>query len=133
MIKSRCGLASGHPLPSLIPLLDTYPSPSIVPSPLLGVAAVLDPLGETWLVAITSRGDCVVVEVKPHRLQASPLHLEGPKQSDDEAVDAGVFQTMSRELLVGPKDIPIPQVCTLVVSLCHLELSFLFSLSEPNV
>lgn len=115
MIKSRCCLVAGDPLPSLVPLLDTCPSPSVVPSALLGVAAILDPLGETWLVAITSRGDCVVVEVKPQRLQASPLYLEGAKQSDDEAAEAGVFQTMSRELLVGPKDIPIPQVSTLVI------------------
>lgn len=100
---------TGHPLPSLVPLLDTCPSPSVVPSPLLGMAAILDPLGETWLVAITSRGDCVLVEVKPQRLQASPLSLEGAKKSD-EAPEAGVFQTMSRELLAGPKDIPIPQI-----------------------
>ena len=69
----------------------------------------MDPLGETWLVAITSHGDCVLVEVKPQRLQASPLSLEGAKKSDDEAPEAGVFQTMSRELLAGSKDIPIPQ------------------------
>lgn len=112
MIKPHYCLVAGDPLPSLVPLLDTCPSNSVAPSPLLGVTAILDPLGETWLVAITSRGDCAVVEVKPQRLQASPLYLEGAKQSDDEGTDAGVFQTMSRELLLGPKDIPIPQVIT---------------------
>ncbi|KAG0574793.1 hypothetical protein KC19_VG291700 [Ceratodon purpureus] len=103
---------TGDPLPSLVPLLDTCPSTCVAPSPLLGVTAMLDPLGETWLVAITSRGDCAVVEVKPQRLQASPLYLEGAKPNDDEGADAGVFQTMSRELLLGPKDIPIPQIAS---------------------
>lgn len=28
-------------------------------------------------------GDCAVVEVRPQRLQASPLYLERAKQSDD--------------------------------------------------
>uniref|UniRef100_A0A7I4E0B5 Nucleoporin Nup88 n=1 Tax=Physcomitrium patens TaxID=3218 RepID=A0A7I4E0B5_PHYPA len=103
---------TGDPRPSLVPLLDTCPSSSVVPSPLLGAAAILDPLGETWLVAITSRGDCAVVDVKPQRLQATPLYLEGTKQSDDEAPEVGVFQTMSRDLLLGPKDIPIPQIAS---------------------
>lgn len=76
------------------------------------MAPIRDCLGETWLVAITSRGDCAVVEVKPQRVQSSPLYLEGNKQTigDDESLNPGVFQTMSRELLLGPKDIPIPQV-----------------------
>ena len=93
----------------MVPLLDTCPSDSVAPSPLLGVTAILDPLGETWLVAITSRGDCAVVEVKPQRLQASPLYLEGAKQSDDGA-DPDVLGSLGRELLLGPKDIAIPQV-----------------------
>lgn len=96
----------------MVPLLDTCPGGNVVPLPLLGVAPIQDCLGETWLVAITSRGDCAVVEVKPQRVQSSPLYLEGNKQTkgDNESLDAGVFQTMSRELLLGPKDIPIPQV-----------------------
>lgn len=117
MIQLHCFLAAGDPRPSLVPLLDTCPSSSVVPSPLLGAAAILDPLGETWLVAITSRGDCAVVDVKPQRLQATPLYLEGTKQSDDEAPEVGVFQTMSRDLLLGPKDIPIPQV--ILQSCCY--------------
>lgn len=103
---------AGDPLPSLVPLLDTCPGGDVVPLPLLGVAAFLDPLGETWLVAVTSLGGCAVVEVKRQRMPSSPIHLAGTKvtESIEEAREAGVFRTMSRELLLGPKNIPIPQV-----------------------
>lgn len=110
---SSSRIFTGDPHPLVVPLLDTCPGGGIVPQPLLGVVPILDPFGETWLVAVTVQGECAVVEVKPQPTLANPLYIEGVKQnhsSDLEALEAGVFQMMSRELLLGPKDIPISQV-----------------------
>ncbi len=98
-----------------------------MPQPLLGVVPILDPFGETWLVAVTVQGECAVVEVKPQPTLANPLYIEGAKQnhsSDFEALEAGVFQMMSRELLLGPKDIPISQVLRVVST--HTSWHFLW-------
>jgi hypothetical protein len=114
---AACWHDAGNPHPLAVPLLDTCPTCVIwCPYPLLGVVPILDPFGETLLVAVTVQGECAVVEVKLQPAIANPLYIEGAKQNhcDHWTLEAIVFQMMSKELLRGPVDIPISQVLRLV-------------------
>eukprot|EP01018_Ginkgo_biloba_P033887 Gb_36996 [translate_table: standard] len=97
--------------PSVFPVLDTCPTEDSVPAPLLGVATILDSFGKAWLVAFTSSCECAVIEMKAQR-SSHPLQIGGSKDIDQgvEGSETGSTEIMSRELLLGPKDIPIPQV-----------------------
>ncbi|KAH9325451.1 hypothetical protein KI387_005629, partial [Taxus chinensis] len=97
--------------PSVFPVLETCPTEDSVPMPLLGVTALLDSFGKAWLIVLTSVYECAVIEMKVKR-ESFPLQIEGCKETDQslEASETGNTEIMSRELLLGPKEIPIPQV-----------------------
>lgn len=99
--------SSGKP-PTVYPILDTG---KLANSPLLGITQVLNCYGEVWLVAVTASCECAVIGVKPF-LALDPLLIDGKKGADEEAefFEGGVTQVISKELLQGPKDIPIPHV-----------------------
>lgn len=102
--------STGKP-PIVYPILDTYLGGKSVHVPLLGVADILDSFGEMWLVAVTASCECAVIEMKSCKA-LDPLLLTGGKHTDHETenVEAGVLQVISNDLLLGPKDIPIPHV-----------------------
>ncbi|GLJ40760.1 hypothetical protein SUGI_0842760 [Cryptomeria japonica] len=104
--------------PSVFPVLETCPTEDSVPMPLLGVTTLLDSFGKAWLIALTSACECAVIEMKVQR-ELFPLRIEGCKGTDQglEASETVNSENMSRELLLGPKEIPIPQV---PVSMRHL-------------
>ena len=102
--------SSGRP-PIVYPILDTCPGGRSVNLPLLGVTEVLDCYGDIWLVAVTSSCECVVIGIRS-RLALDPLQIDGNKNGADDVdnLEAAVPQVISKELLQGPKDIPIPNV-----------------------
>ncbi|KAH7307454.1 hypothetical protein KP509_22G059800 [Ceratopteris richardii] len=106
--------STGKP-PTVYPILDTCPVGKSVNSPLLGITQVLNGFGEVWLVAVTASCECAVIGVKSF-LALDPLSIDVTQDAEEEAkideggVSQGVLQVISKELLRGPKDIPIPQV-----------------------
>ncbi|KAI5056693.1 hypothetical protein GOP47_0028511 [Adiantum capillus-veneris] len=100
--------STGRP-PTVYPILDTCPGKT-VNFPLLGITQVLNCFGEVWLVAVTSSCECAVVGVKSF-LALDPMSLCVTESANEERRQFdGVSQVISKELLQGPKDIPIPQV-----------------------
>ncbi|MCO5546612.1 hypothetical protein L7F22_000042 [Adiantum nelumboides] len=101
--------STGKP-PTVYPILDTCPVGNSVNAPLLGITQVLNCFGEVWLVAVTSSCECAVVGVKSF-LALDSMSL-GETDIADEGIRhfEGVSQVISKELLQGPKDLPIPQV-----------------------
>eukprot|EP00249_Psilotum_nudum_P014627 c24924_g1_i1 orf=961-2778(+) len=98
--------SAGKP-PVVYPILDIYQGGNALPSPLLGVAEVLDSFGELWLVSVTASCECAVIEMKVHKALL-PLQLEGSEvQEDNQSPEGASFEVMSKELLLGPKDIPL--------------------------
>ncbi|KAL2614047.1 hypothetical protein R1flu_025739 [Riccia fluitans] len=106
--------SNGMPPPSVFPLIDICPTGFAVPRPLLGAVLILDSLGESWIVAVTPNCECAVVNLKPQRTLPEPLILEesASEEQDSGQLEMGVFQMMSKELLLGPKDIPLTQLTT---------------------
>lgn len=103
--------SSAGKAPSVFPVLDTCPTEDSIPTPLLGVTTVLDSFGKSWLLVLTSACECAVIEMKTQR-ELHPLQIDCSKENDQslEASEMGSMEIMSKELLLGPKDIPIPQV-----------------------
>lgn len=111
-IQSANKPCNGAPPPAVFPLLDICPTGFAVPRPLLGAVLILDSLGESWIIAVTSNCECAVVNMKPQTSLPEPLVLEESfsDEQDSGVLEMGVFQMMSKDLLLGPKDIPITQV-----------------------
>jgi hypothetical protein len=112
---SACWHDAGDPHPLAVPLLDTCLTCVIwCPYPCLGWSLFWTHLERHgWL---QSQYKVEVVEVKLQPKLANPLYIEGAKQNhcDYWTLEAIVFQMMSKELLLGPTDIPISQVLRLV-------------------
>lgn len=95
--------------PSVHPVLSTCQAESSSSSPICGFVALSDSFGYSWIVAVTSSQECIVLEMKSLNLLI-PVHvdiekdisLEEPKQIDTPNV-------ISKELLSGPKVVFIPQ------------------------
>lgn len=103
--------SSAGKAPSVFPVLDTCPTEDSIPTPLLGVTVLLDSFGKSWLIALTSACECAVIEMKTQR-ELQPLQIDCSKEIDQslEVSEMGNMEIMSKELVLGPKDIPIPQV-----------------------
>ncbi|BBM97550.1 nuclear pore complex protein Nup88 [Marchantia polymorpha subsp. ruderalis] len=114
-IQSANKPCNGAPPPAVFPLLDICPTGLTVPRPLLGAVLILDSLGESWIVAVTANCECAVVNMKPQITLPEPLVLGENllEEQDRGTVELGVFQMMSKELLLGPKDIPITQLTSM--------------------
>lgn len=93
--------------PAVFPVLDMYAA-NCDPSPLLGVAAYLDSLGDTWLISVALGGTCTVVQMKVNRVSA--VCVEYPSPDNAEFEEPSAISTLSKELSQGPKDIPIAKV-----------------------
>lgn len=95
--------------PSVHPVLSTGQAESSSLSPISGYVALSDSFGYSWIVAVTSSQECIVLEMKSLNLLI-PVHvdlekdisLEEPKQIDTPDI-------ISKELLSGPKVVFIPQ------------------------
>lgn len=104
------GRSSAGKAPSVFPVLDTCPTEDSIPTPLLGVTVLLDSFGKSWLVALTSACECAVIEMKTQR-ELHPLQIDCSKEDQSlEGSETGNMEVMSKELVLGPKDITIPQV-----------------------
>ncbi|XP_011623988.1 nuclear pore complex protein NUP88 isoform X1 [Amborella trichopoda] len=102
--KNRIGEA-----PSVHPVLTTYQSETLQPFPLSGFVAIADSFGNTWTVALTSSFECLVMEMTG---LSAYFQVEREKGSPNLTVenDEVLPELVSRELLMGPKDVPIPQL-----------------------
>jgi nuclear pore complex protein Nup88 len=104
--------SSERPTPAVFSVLEIQPVGNTIVQPPLGVTLVLDSLGESWVVAVTANCECAVINMKPHRTLPEPIRLGVDIDAEEETgyLEVGVLQMMSKELLSGPKDIPLTQV-----------------------
>ncbi|KAK6933019.1 Nucleoporin Nup88 [Dillenia turbinata] len=96
-------------VPSVHPVLNTCQSQT-ASSPLCGFVALADSFGYSWVLGITSSQECIVLEMKTWNLllpinvdvEKKPTGVEGQKETDTPDI-------ISKELLVGPNPVLIPQ------------------------
>ncbi|OWM87430.1 nuclear pore complex protein NUP88 [Punica granatum] len=97
--------------PSVIPVLSTccLGEESSLPSPLCGSLALSDSFGYSWIVAVTSDKECIVVEMKTWELLLPVrVNLEKKDISLEDSKEVEVPNIISKELLSGPK-LVVPQ------------------------
>ncbi|XP_050115274.1 nuclear pore complex protein NUP88-like [Malus sylvestris] len=96
--------------PSVHPVLSTCQGEVPSQSPLSGFVSLSDSFGCSWIVGLTVSRECIVLEMKtwnlllPHQVDTEnkSLCLEEPKEKD-------MPDLISKELLVGPKVVLLPQ------------------------
>ncbi|KAK2981001.1 hypothetical protein RJ640_023327, partial [Escallonia rubra] len=95
--------------PSVYSVLSTCQGESSSPPPLCGFVPLADSFGWSWIVGLTSSGECIVLELETWN-SLLPIHvlkeknstsLEGPKA-------VGTPTIISKELLGGPKIVLVP-------------------------
>lgn len=95
--------------PSVYPVLSTCQTESSPSSPICGFVALSDSFGYSWIVAVTSNRECVVLEMKSLNL-SSPINIDTVKDiSLEEPKQIDTPDIISKELLSGPKVVFIPQ------------------------
>ncbi|XP_010558079.1 PREDICTED: nuclear pore complex protein NUP88 isoform X2 [Tarenaya hassleriana] len=97
--------------PSVHPVLSTCQEESYSSSPLLGCVPLSDSFGYSWIFAVLSTGECIVLEMKTWDLLL-PLHADGDKSlpsSEGQKEQPGIRCIISKELLAGPKMVLAPQ------------------------
>lgn len=94
--------------PSVHPILSTCQGEKVFSSsPLCGYAALSDSFGYSWIVGITSSGNCTVLEMKTWNLLLAPLHADTVIK--EEILERVMPDIISKELLCGPKVVLLPQ------------------------
>ncbi|XP_077238691.1 nuclear pore complex protein-like protein isoform X1 [Tasmannia lanceolata] len=103
--------------PSVYPILSTCYSDTCSPSPLQGFAMLADSFGNSWIVGINSSCECIVVEMKGW--DTIPLYVDEDKKpiSYTELSETVTPDIISKELLIGPKAVLIPQASSALRSL----------------
>lgn len=96
--------------PSVHPVLSTCQGEISSQAPLSGFVSLSDSFGCSWIVVVTGSRECIMLEMKTWNLllplqvdmEGKSLHLEEPKEKD-------MPDMISKELLVGPKVVLVPQ------------------------
>ncbi|XP_008233748.1 PREDICTED: nuclear pore complex protein NUP88 [Prunus mume] len=96
--------------PSVHPVLSTCQGEISSQAPLSGFVSLSDSFGCSWIVGVTGSRECIMLEMKTWNLllplqvdmEGKSLHLEEPKEKD-------MPDMISKELLVGPKVVLVPQ------------------------
>ncbi|XP_061985964.1 nuclear pore complex protein NUP88-like isoform X1 [Populus nigra] len=96
--------------PSVHPVLSTCQVENSTPSPLCGFIALSDSFGYSWIAVITSNQECVVLEMRTLNLLL-PVHVDMEKKSEtaEEWTNRNPPDIISKELLIGPKVVLVPQ------------------------
>lgn len=96
--------------PSVHPVLSTCQGEISSQAPLSGFVSLSDSFGCSWIVGVTGSRECIMLEMKTWNLllplqvdmEGKSLGLEEPKEKD-------MPDMISKELLVGPKVVLVPQ------------------------
>ncbi|XP_068660113.1 nuclear pore complex protein NUP88 [Aristolochia californica] len=77
---------------------------------LCGFAALADSFGNSWVVGFTSSQDCIVIKMKSWDM-AFTFHADRDEKllDDKELSEIGSTDIISKELLLGPKTVLLPQ------------------------
>ncbi|KAG6735029.1 hypothetical protein I3842_01G299900 [Carya illinoinensis] len=96
--------------PSVHPVLSTCQGETSMQYPLCGFVSLSDSFGYSWIVGVTLSQECVVLEMKTWNLLL-PIHIDIEKKSisSDEQKERDIPDIISKELLIGPKAILLPQ------------------------
>ncbi|KAI3939077.1 hypothetical protein MKX01_001945 [Papaver californicum] len=95
--------------PSVYSILSTSLGEASSPSALSGFLALEDSFGYSWIVAVTSSQECIVLETKDWNILL-PIHVGREKiDSLDEFQEKDTPDVLSKELLDGPNVVLIPQ------------------------
>ncbi|GAV85598.1 Nup88 domain-containing protein [Cephalotus follicularis] len=96
--------------PSVHPVLNTCPGESFSPAPLVGFVSLADSFGYSWIVAVTSTQECIVLEMKTWSLLL-PIQVDAEKTPNilEERKETNTTYILSKELLSGPKVVLVPQ------------------------
>ncbi|KAG6763764.1 hypothetical protein POTOM_031203 [Populus tomentosa] len=96
--------------PSVHPVLSTCQVENSTPSPLCGFIALSDSFGYSWIAVITYNQECAVLEMRTLNLLL-PVHVDMEKKSEtaEEWTNRNPPDIISKELLIGPKVVLVPQ------------------------
>ncbi|XP_023920285.2 nuclear pore complex protein NUP88 isoform X3 [Quercus suber] len=95
--------------PSVHPILSTCQGENPVQSPLCGFVSLSDSFGYSWIVGVTVCQECVVLEMKTWN-PLLPMRVDMDKSiSLHEQKERDIPDIISKELLLGPKAILLPQ------------------------
>jgi nuclear pore complex protein Nup88 len=99
--------------PSVHPVLSTCQGESSMQSPLCGFVSLSDSFGYSWTVGVTDSRECIVLEMKTWNLLL-PIHVDMEKKSisSGEQKERDTPEIISKELLIGPKAVLLPQAST---------------------
>lgn len=96
--------------PSVHPVLCTCHGSNASSSPLCGFVVLFDSFGYSWIAAVTSTRECLVLEMKTWNILL-PRTLDREKMPDEseEATERITPDIISRDILAGPKPVLVPQ------------------------
>ncbi|XP_031486391.1 nuclear pore complex protein NUP88 isoform X1 [Nymphaea colorata] len=106
--------------PTVTPIISTFSSETYTSSGFLGFVTLADAFGNSWILSCTYSFECFVIKVSGMDL-VEPFLIEGERDLEftdhKESSETGPLEIMSKELLKGPKDVPIPMVSASLRSL----------------
>ncbi|CAN6472584.1 unnamed protein product [Victoria cruziana] len=104
--------------PIITPIISTLVSESYTSSGFIGFVTLADAFGNSWIASFTYFFECFVIKATGMDL-VEPLIIEGGNLecTYTESQETGPLEIMSKELLRGPKDVPIPMVSASLRSL----------------
>lgn len=108
--NQACGKEEPMRSPVVKAILNTCLGDSPLQPSVCGFAPLADSFGYSWIVGVTSSHECVVLEMKSWD-SLLPVHFDMDKDglgSDEEAA-SNPPTLISKELLVGPKTVLLPQ------------------------
>ncbi|CAN0909729.1 Nuclear pore complex protein NUP88 [Linum grandiflorum] len=95
--------------PSVHPVLSTCQADGATVSPLCGFVPLSDSFGYSWIVGITAAQECVILEMKTWNF-ILPVQIDKDNAKNEELKEMNAPDIISKELLAGPKAVPVPQV-----------------------
>ncbi|KAJ8439416.1 hypothetical protein Cgig2_001756 [Carnegiea gigantea] len=104
------GNIEGMKTPSVHPVLCTCHGSNASSSPLCGFVVLFDSFGYSWIAAVTSTRECLVLEMKTWNILL-PRTLDREKMPDEseEATERITPDIISRDILAGPQLVLVPQ------------------------
>ncbi|CAO2833366.1 unnamed protein product [Amaranthus hypochondriacus] len=96
--------------PSVHSVISTYQGSTGTSSPLCGFVVLSDSFGYSWIAGVTSTRECIVLEMKTWNILLPKLmDMEKKPNKSDETEETITPDIISRELLVGPQIVSVPQ------------------------
>lgn len=106
--NQACGKEEPMRSPVVNAVLNTCLGDSPSQTSVCGFAPLADSFGYSWIVGVTSSHECVVLEMKSWN-SLLPIHFDMDKDGPSSDGEGNPPALISKELLVGPKAVLLPQ------------------------